>query len=616
MTDDPHSPGSATWTDNDGTVTWSAAKNKVVTNCDSAWVASTNITTGTSTAVMKEGSASCYMTPASGFTTGKMAYLDLGSSTDFSAYEQISLWARSNSTTYNAAGILELKLCSDATGDTPVNTLVMPKIYNSWRACVMDNGAALSSSVRSIAIYATSDPGTAILYLDNIVACAAAGNANEVTHAMAIGKKTAGEPEWYSILSIQDSSVEIGAHYLAGLGSGENGVMPYRGTTESVTTYCLTGIDISGFTSTQLDIQDSGTAAAPITFSGGWDQTDMSTQPGVTYLCGMHYNQANGLGSATNTDYHIIENFGCLNHAQYGYSASTGCDHAFVSLDQLVGCYYGVNFTGGANRFDVDRCHGAYYFNYDTSIGAEYRCNRIHGCSNNTNTGPVQAACDSLFLIGKIDNNLRYGVTGSTAGQGRQTRLQGTTFANNVSGDLYVGETIINLVDCTAATIGGLANTDTNPRRNGSRVTETNIGGDSTAHKITYPDYTVASETSVRHTASGLAWKVSPTALSFMDWCPADMVLATIAVAASAPVIVKCWARRTNTGLTVGIKLRQGAIPGVTSDVTDEVTVAADTWEELSITFTPTQAGVVEIEGYCYGGTTYSAYFDDLTVTQ
>jgi hypothetical protein len=127
----------------------------------------------------------------------------------------------------------------------------------------------------------------------------------------------------------------------------------------------------------------------------------------------------------------------------------------------------------------------------------------------------------------------------------------------------------------------------------------------------------ILSETSVRHTASGLAWKISPvTATYITSLYPLVMPLAKIAVAASALVTVKVWMRRTNTGLTGTLKCRGGQIGGVSADVTDTIGAAIDTWEEQTITFTPNEAGVVEITVEAYGGSTYSLYVDDLTVTQ
>ena len=57
-------------------------------------------------------------------------------------------------------------------------------------------------------------------------------------------------------------------------------------------------------------------------------------------------------------------------------------------------------------------------------------------------------------------------------------------------------------------------------------------------------------------------------------------------------------------------------MPGSVSDVSASMTAAADTWEQLTITFTPTAAGVVEIEAWAYGGTTYSVYVDDIDCSQ
>jgi hypothetical protein len=46
------------------------------------------------------------------------------------------------------------------------------------------------------------------------------------------------------------------------------------------------------------------------------------------------------------------------------------------------------------------------------------------------------------------------------------------------------------------------------------------------------------------------------------------------------------------------------------------MTAAADTWEQVSISFTPTQNGVYDIYAYAFGGTTFTGYVDDVGVTQ
>ena len=53
-----------------------------------------------------------------------------------------------------------------------------------------------------------------------------------------------------------------------------------------------------------------------------------------------------------------------------------------------------------------------------------------------------------------------------------------------------------------------------------------------------------------------------------------------------------------------------------TNDVTSYMSGPADTWEQVTLTFTPTTAGVVEILAECWGGSTNTGYVDDLTIIQ
>ena len=126
----------------------------------------------------------------------------------------------------------------------------------------------------------------------------------------------------------------------------------------------------------------------------------------------------------------------------------------------------------------------------------------------------------------------------------------------------------------------------------------------------------VVSTTSVRHTSSGIAWALAPTSTRDRpsDY-PVTLKIATLAVAADTVVTVKAWLRRTNTGLTLGLRILADQIAGVSSDVLSPMTAAADTWEEVTLTFTPAANGVVKIQAYCYGGA-YTGYVDDLTIAQ
>ena len=100
---------------------------------------------------------------------------------------------------------------------------------------------------------------------------------------------------------------------------------------------------------------------------------------------------------------------------------------------------------------------------------------------------------------------------------------------------------------------------------------------------------------------------------------PANMIIARVACAANAQVTVSAYIKKSHATY-VGAKLvcRGKQIVGVETDVI--ATKADDTnWENVQITFTPTAAGVVEIEAWVYSTGQYAqnyVYIDDMTITQ
>jgi hypothetical protein len=126
----------------------------------------------------------------------------------------------------------------------------------------------------------------------------------------------------------------------------------------------------------------------------------------------------------------------------------------------------------------------------------------------------------------------------------------------------------------------------------------------------------VYSDTSIRYTNSGIAWRMDVISTNRASDYPFGFVIARIAVEANKQVTVKAWFRRNNTGITGRLICKGGQIAGVGSDVYADMTASANTWEQLSISFTPTEAGVVEIEAQAWGGSSWSVWVDDLEITQ
>jgi hypothetical protein len=619
-------PGNATWTDGSTTITWAAAHNKVITNCDSAWTASANVTaTAPLDANTKEGSACVKLAPATAFTTGKLAYFTLPSTLDLSAFQQVSLWFSG----LTGTGNFSLKLCSDSAGDTPVNTLVFPAVINHHQTVVLDNGAALGSGINSIALYAVTDPGTTVVYLDNIVACKAPGASDCITHAHVISKNTVGEPEMYAILSIQDDSVEIGGGYATTVLSTGYQNRPYTGTTETVATYVMTGFKLQTVGLDTIAKRTyagaSGAVDAFITISGGWNRTDMTTQTGASYLNGSHYNDS-ALGF-TSKNYIAIEKVG------FFYLTSTICNWSGIGFsgqfEQIVGCYYAALYsiasTGNGPYFvEFSYMHGA---NLPASWGDDYygdspngiiRGTRVHGFALNRSAAiaSLQIKSRNAVYLDRLDNVGGHGLTDEATVQYGPAKLIGCAFSDCYRDEVGKIANIyhIYLYDCTFQ-----APSFTFADRGLARIFSSRHGGADDDHRIYAHYFTALTDATTRHTASGVAWKLSPTeATSFITAVsPAVLPLAKIAVTAGTLVTVKCWLRRDNTGISAGIRLLPNNIAGTyLSDTQTLMTAAADTWEEVTLTFTPTVKGVVEIVGIAWGGTTYNAWFDDLTITQ
>ncbi len=131
---------------------------------------------------------------------------------------------------------------------------------------------------------------------------------------------------------------------------------------------------------------------------------------------------------------------------------------------------------------------------------------------------------------------------------------------------------------------------------------------------------TIDSEATTRHTASGIAWKMDPNNASNKMRLPGPTELDTFKSAVPASLVtLNGWVRKNAAynGNAPRLVVVGGILGGVGSwgtDVTDSLTVAADTWEELSVTFTPTEAGVVEYYFDC-DGTAGDAFVDDVTVS-
>jgi hypothetical protein len=137
-------------------------------------------------------------------------------------------------------------------------------------------------------------------------------------------------------------------------------------------------------------------------------------------------------------------------------------------------------------------------------------------------------------------------------------------------------------------------------------------------NKIYFPTVGLAtSQTAVRNTPSGYAWSLAPTnTTQVTSQFPLKLKLASVAANGGSAVTISAYMRRTNTGLTMQLVCPGGQPYGPSTDTVASISAVANTWQQVSISFTPTQNAVYDIYVYVYGGTTFTGYVDDVEVTQ
>lgn len=422
---DPVSLGvNATFTNDSATVTLASAVTTNVETCDGAtgdWVASANVTEVKETSTYKEGTGARRLTIAAAFVSGIIAYKNIAT-LDLSGKQKISFSIRSSIDI--AAGKLRLDLCSDDAGATPVNSFTINQILyaSKWYNITLDPDAGagnLGNAIESVALYAVSDPGIPVIFLDNIIAC----TTNGLNLQSFIGKNAAGERFW-PIKSINDTAVILGHPQKQG-----TAVNLYYGTTETVAAYLRETIKttVASTNTTPVFIaQESGTEGSLITFSGGWNPVN-NTQDGETWFDGSIQN-----GYLTfSKDYIAIDSkVAFCDYYRFYLAAAKGQELDFT----MVGLSSGIYFWCSDAPVILD---GAQFIACDTGILIQYggtlegNCKILGGGSGITIAGGFIDLIDSI-LAGNSSYDI-YNNSGQCKIDLRNTKLASTTEVSIIS---------------------------------------------------------------------------------------------------------------------------------------------------------------------------------------
>lgn len=607
-TPDPVSIGDATWTDGSKTVTLATAQTANVTLCESAWTASTNITCTTS-ANRKQGTVCASIAVATAFTTGKAAYFALGATYDFSAYQKISFWLQNSVALTN--NHFKLCLCSDTAGATIVDEFIIPAIPSTGRYVPLTifktGGGNLGSSIQSVALHVNTDPGTPTLLIDNILA----GTTNGLCHQCLISKNgnaQGGTEGYYGIQSIDGTTIMLDGDTNCYASATWN---KYSGTTETVTTYMRQTYKTamaSAATTAVSSLNDSGTLGNNIEYQGGYE-VGTTNQNGETFLDGL-----NGHGYGINVSSKSFNTINYLNTCRYNVGCYMTSSYSILVtlLSNLNNnTTYGIHLNSGGNYYFSTVSNACNNAIAGVDIAAFY--NVFETLSNANNNGTygiyfVNGSYNKILSLSNANNNNNYAVSFNTCSNNK-VKILNTNGGTGIYSDANINYLNDSVISQTTEFVSSTSQTNN---------WVWSLNHDNTAGNhwgFTY-QASVNMQTGVVHDTDPVAWKTAITGSTRTTAYPVKLKIGEIWFNASTLVTVKAWVKKDHA-TNVGARLITYANSSV--GITEQSsTKASDTnWEELTITFTPTAAGVTEIylESWYVAGNS-NIYVAPITRTQ
>lgn len=653
----------------------SALPVKTVTRCETAWTPSGSSSVSVGTSNYKEGDASFQFSKSSPSNSTLYAYLPV--SGNFSDYNCLSCWIRV-STAIAATSTWSLWLCTNADGTGGVDEFripVLPQVNENVPITITkEGGGTLSASVASIALYSgTSAATTAGIMLDNIIATKT-GNINlqSLVSKGISSEVESGTESWYPIKSISEDCTIISidfytsatavdgltSHGYGYYGAGGAGTVYYRQpslgpistTAKNWWTVNKSGSEGSlikyygGYNTSTMErdgdtwIDGSGSAAGYLgsiqLSSKSYIEIDhiniVRLYAGITITSSTNITVKNfsalaasvGISTIGDTQNSVFEKIWNLNNNAAGATIS-GPGLEITECVNCNNCTSGVNVSGVGNDINItNTCNSATQnLNISGSNNIIKIANASYGMYGIACSGPN----NSFIVSNSVSYNTSYGFQLNGA---ENTWVYGGASSNNSLSGVYAygnrncfhNTSFSDSTPYTQPNVGNstIANKDW-------YVSFENYGGTPGDHRLYFEGGTIVRQAVVYHSPSTGAWKLSPTNAVRLAYYPLSLVIGRIYCTADKLVTVKAWMCRDNTGLTMSLICSPYQLAGITpsASLSASMTAAAGTWdsdqengEELTITFTPTESGVVEIKAQAYGGTTYNGYVSDMEITQ
>lgn len=302
-------------------------------------------------------------------------------------------------------------------------------------------------------------------------------------------------------------------------------------------------------------------------------------------------------------------------NSTYGIYINSGTPT--VICDEITECSYnayGLYIYGTNGQYKLIKKlnnngnYAIYFVGYGNTV------NEITEASNNLNY---------LIRVDNTDNMIKKIVTAnnnvkllSTGFNGDRFYLYNSTFTNFTGGPaLYNVQSFVYLIDCIGLTeVAGIGSV----WYKNAKIFCHNFNTRG-VHKTFCEGGLIYSDTTVRHTDTGISWKISINSVLRTITFPLDLSIAKIQCNAEKTVRIGIWVNKTHATDIAGRLFVSGyKIAGIPYDTYAD-TAQVTGWQNIYIDVTPTYADVIEVIFYTYwvsGLADESLYIDDLSITE
>lgn len=632
----------------------SNTQTSLINDCITTWNQFNSATVSAATGVgcKTTPQAQQVVTPAGAVNNTKYAAQQIPT-TDYSAFTHITLWVTASTVT--TANTWKVCLCSDTAGTTIVDTFLLPAIGTTGQPTALviakSGGGSLSASIQSVALYSGNTAiSSATVILDNINACTATG-LNLQSSISPVSSNTDLYNN-YSIAGIINNIVLLDQSYQT-TNLNTTGIRGYYNDTNTgtITTYYRQSLDYAGLNSLGYttisgamgDCSEAGTLGNITTWSGGWN-TGTDTQESVTLV----YIPGGSVGW-TPKDYNKVEWMGIYRGARaFGQNSSqaraysgwtiancfavgSGVGYFSTGTSVLTGVLYPNTIT----NFGITVCGSGIQSQYQQlNVDTVKSYSTFIALPTAATTGVISNTCgNSIFKNTEVYNSGQVAVFNTNAStmfynttakyNAGLTYSTNTCYFNTVttSGNSYIfyvptsgnqdgGNQYIQDITYSESSI--YSNTGYgfgNSYMSGLNGTANNFLG------YTYQGV-ISRETSITHSGAS-SWKVNLLTNARDSGNPITLNIAQVYLTANVPTTISAWLYLTSANLGANIEIPAYQIAGVTTDqIATANSATVNSWQQVSMTFTPTASGVVTLQAnfWLTTGTNQSVYIDDLTL--